>query len=58
VLEGAPIVVPSLAKQRTVITVASLLREEQRLLQQVTQNSENTMSVIANDLYKAHGLTP
>ncbi len=54
VLEDAPVLVPSLAKQRAIIAMANALGEEQRLLQKLVNNGEHMMAAIANDLYQAH----
>jgi hypothetical protein len=51
VLEEAPIVVPPLAKQRTIVAMANTLREEQRLMQQLINNNELMMRTIARDLH-------
>lgn len=51
VLEDAPIIVPSLAKQRMIVAMANTLREEQKLMQQLINNGERMMSGIANELY-------
>lgn len=51
VLEDAPVVVPPLAKQRTIIAVASTLREEQKLMQRLVNNGERMMSAVARDLF-------
>ncbi len=55
VLEDAPVVVPPLAKQRTIIAMANTLGEEQRLIQRLVTNGERMMGAIANDLYQAYG---
>lgn len=54
VLEDAPVVVPPLAKQRVIISMANTLREEQRLIQKLINNGERLMGAIANDLHQAH----
>ena len=54
VLEEAPVVVPTLAKQRAIIAMAKTLAEEQRLIQTLIKNGEWMMGAIANDLYQAH----
>lgn len=51
VLDSTPIVIPSLAKQRTIASIASTLREEQKLLQQLIVNGEHIMNTLAVDLF-------
>ena len=54
VLEEAPVVIPTLAKQRAIIAMAKTLAEEQRLIQTLIKNGERMMGAIANDLYQPH----
>ncbi|QEY58603.1 restriction endonuclease subunit S [Pseudomonas sp. C27(2019)] len=51
VLDSMPIVLPSLTKQRTIAAMASTLRTEQALLQQLISNGERLMDFIATDLF-------
>lgn len=51
VLEETPVVVPSLEKQKTIVAMAEVLRKKQKLMQQLTQNSERIMSAVANELF-------
>jgi len=51
VLENAPVVVPPLAKQRAIIALAKIFRDEQRLMQQLINNGERMMSTIVSDLH-------
>ncbi|MBQ0781565.1 MAG: restriction endonuclease subunit S, partial [Thalassolituus oleivorans] len=51
VLEETPIVIPPLAKQRTIVAMANTLREEQRIMHQMINNNELMMSTIARDLH-------
>jgi hypothetical protein len=52
VLESAPVVLPTLEKQKSIIAMAKTFREEQKLMMQLIENGEKTMSIIARDLYK------
>jgi len=52
VLENAPVIVPTLAKQQAIIAIASTLHEEQRLLQKLISNGERIMGAIASDLFE------
>lgn len=51
VLEEAPVVVPPLARQRTIVAMANTLRQEQRLVQQLVHNGERMMHAVAIDLF-------
>ncbi len=53
VLEDAPVVVPSLEKQRAIIAMVDTLREEQKLIQKLVSNGERMMNAIAKDLFKS-----
>lgn len=53
VLEEVPVVVPTIARQHAIIAMATTLREEQRLIQQLITNGERMMTAIASDLYPA-----
>lgn len=50
VLEDAPVVVPPLTKQRTIVALAHTLQQEQKQMQQLIQNGERMMNAIATDL--------
>lgn len=50
VLEQTPVVVPPQDKQRAIVAMASSLRQEQRLAQQLIQNGERMMNIIVNNL--------
>lgn len=51
VLEDAPVIIPTLEKQRIIVAMADTLLREQRLLQRLIQNSEQMMSAIAKDMF-------
>jgi|SRR5690554_716500 len=51
VLEDAPVVIPPLEKQQTIIALAKTIHKEQQLAQKLIQNGERTMNAIANDLF-------
>ena len=51
VLDNTPIVIPSLAKQRTIAAMANTLRAEQTLLQDLIINGEHMMNALATDLF-------
>lgn len=50
VLEKAPIAVPSLAKQQSIIRLVDTLRQEKQVVEQLIDNSERLMTSIAADL--------
>ncbi|UTW03061.1 restriction endonuclease subunit S [Amphritea atlantica] len=50
VAEEAPIAVPPLAKQQTIIGLARAVRQEQRIAEQLISNGERLQSSIAKDL--------
>lgn len=52
VLEEAPVVVPPLAKQRAIISMAATLRDEHKLIQKLVSNGERMMNAIAKDLFE------
>ncbi|EJI87062.1 hypothetical protein AEST_01030 [Alishewanella aestuarii B11] len=52
VLEDVPVVVPPLAKQRAIISMAATLRDEHKLIQKLVSNGERMMSAIAKDLFE------
>lgn len=52
VLESAPVVLPSLEKQKSIIAMAKTFWDEQKLMMQLIKNGEQTMSIIARDLHK------
>lgn len=52
VLEYTPMVVPPLATQRAIISMAKTLAEEQRLIQKLVNNGERMMGAIARDLFE------
>lgn len=56
VLEEAPIVVPPLAEQQTIVAMANILHQEQRLVTQLVQNGERIMNTIAKKLHKSVGV--
>lgn len=58
VLEEAPVVVPTLAKQRAIISMADTLREEQKLIQKLVSNGERMMNAIAKNLFENKGVDP
>ncbi len=58
VLEDAPVVVPPLAKQRVIISMAATLREEQKLIQKLVSNGERMMNAIAKDLFENKEVGP
>jgi hypothetical protein len=51
ILEETPIVVPPLAKQQMIIKLIDILKQEQRIVEQLLQNGERLMSGIASDLF-------
>lgn len=55
VLGDTPVIVPSLEKQRTIVSMASAVKEQQRLVKRLINNSERTMTAIASDLYQTYG---
>lgn len=58
VLEDAPVVVPALAKQRAIISMAATLRDEHKLIQKLVSNGERMMSAIAKDLFENKEVSP
>lgn len=52
VLEGVPIVVPSLSKQQSIVGLASTLLKEQQTLEKLVCNNERLMAGIATELLK------
>lgn len=52
VLEDVPVVVPPLAKQRAIISMAATLRDEHKLIQKLVSNGERMMNAIAKDLFE------
>jgi restriction endonuclease S subunit len=58
VLEDAPVVVPPLAKQRAIISMAATLRDEHKLIQKLVSNGERMMSAIAKDLFENKEVSP
>lgn len=58
VLEDAPVVVPPLAKQRVIISMAATLREEHKLIQKLISNGERMMSAIAKGLFENKEVSP
>lgn len=58
VLEDAPVIVPPLAKQRAIISMAATLREEQKLIQKLVSNGERMMNAIAKDLFENKEVAP
>lgn len=58
VLEDAPVIVPPLAKQRAIISMAATLREEQKLIQKLVSNGERMMNAIAKDLFENKEAAP
>jgi restriction endonuclease S subunit len=58
VLEETPVVVPPLAKQRVIISMADTLREEQKLIQKLVSNGERMMNAIAKDLFENKEVGP
>ena len=58
VLDDAPVVVPPLAKQRAIISMADTLREEHKLIQKLVSNGERMMSAIAKDLFENKEVSP
>lgn len=58
VLEDAPVVVPPLAKQRVIISMAATLREEQKLIQKLVSNGERMMNAIAKGLFENREVGP
>lgn len=50
VLEEAPLAVPSLEKQRMIISLSETLTEERKLVERLISNGETLMNSIANDL--------
>ena len=58
VLEDVPVVVPPLAKQRTIISMATTLRDEHKLIQKLVSNGERMMSAIAKDLFENKEVSP
>lgn len=58
VLEEAPVVVPPLAKQRAIISMAATLRDEHKLIQKLVSNGERMMSAIAKDLFENKEVNP
>ncbi len=52
VLEDAPVVITSLEKQKTIVSMANTLREEQKLIQKLVSNGERIMNAIARDLFE------
>lgn len=51
VLEDAPVVVPPLTKQKSIVDMAKTLREEHRVIKQLIDNSERMMGAIAYELF-------
>jgi hypothetical protein len=51
VIEGVPIIIPSLQKQKAIINIANTIKQEQQILKQLIHNGESTLNAIANDLY-------
>lgn len=51
VLEEVLVVVPHIDKQQAIVAIANTFSQEQRLMQQLIQNGERTMNVIADDLF-------
>lgn len=58
VLEDVPVVVPPLAKQRAIISMAATLRDEHKLIQKLVSNGERMMSAIAKDLFENKEVSP
>ncbi|KFD81365.1 putative restriction modification system DNA specificity domain protein [Vibrio paracholerae] len=58
VLEDVPVVVPALAKQRAIISMAATLRDEHKLIQKLVSNGERMMSAIAKDLFENKEVSP
>jgi hypothetical protein len=50
VLEATPIVVPPLAKQRSIVQLANSLKQQRQLMEQLIRNNEILMRAIAEDL--------
>jgi hypothetical protein len=44
------VAVPSLEKQKAVVELSNVLYQQQRTLEQLVRNGEQTMGVIASDL--------
>lgn len=51
-LEATPIIIPSLAKQRTIIQLAEMLKQQQQLIKQLTFNGNMLMKAITTNLLK------
>ncbi|MCF6188906.1 MAG: restriction endonuclease subunit S [Cocleimonas sp.] len=51
VIEDAPVVIPSLQKQKNIINLAEAQKQQQFILKQLIHNGERTMNAIANDLF-------
>lgn len=51
VLEEVPVMIPHLKKQRSIVSLAGVFRQEQRLIEQLTINNERIMNAIADELY-------
>jgi hypothetical protein len=52
VLEATPIVIPSIAKQQSIIHLAKVLRQEHQWIKQLTQSSQMLMKALTIDLLK------
>ncbi|MYH69825.1 MAG: restriction endonuclease subunit S [Gammaproteobacteria bacterium] len=50
VLEDVTVVMPDLAKQRSIINLANILGQEKKIVEGMLRNSERLMNIIANDL--------
>jgi len=51
VIENTPIVIPSLQKQKTIISLINAQKQQQHILKQLIHNGETTMNAIANNLF-------
>lgn len=58
VLDKTPVAIPSLRQQETILQLASTLRQEQLLAEQLLRNGETLLSSIACDLLQAAGHSP
>ena len=55
VLAETPVIVPPWEKQHAIVSMANALKEQHRLVKQLINNSERTMTAIASDLYQTYG---
>ena len=50
ILEEVPIAIPTLAKQKAIVEMVQALDQEQKIIEKLLKNSEQMMTLIANDL--------